>query len=130
MILDEGWAVNLRADLFQVVPEIDLEELAKFAESKGVGLILWAGYQAFEKDMERACLEYAAMGIKGFKVDFMNRDDQQMVDFYRRAAAMTAKYGLLLDFHGAFKPAGLQRTYPNVINFDGVYGLENMKWAP
>ena len=130
VILDEGWAVNLKADLFQVVPEIDLEELAKFAESKGVGLILWAGYQAFEKDMERACLEYAAMGIKGFKVDFMNRDDQQMVDFYRRAAAMTAKYGLLIDFHGAFKPAGLQRTYPNVINFEGVYGLENMKWAP
>ena len=130
VILDEGWAVNLKADLFQVVPEIDLEEIAKFAESKGVGLILWAGYKAFEKDMERACLEYAAMGIKGFKVDFMNRDDQQMVDFYRRAAAMTAKYGLLIVFHGAFKPAGLQRTYPNVINFEGVFGLENMKWAP
>lgn len=130
VILDEGWAVNLKADLFQVVPEIDLEELAKYAENKGVGLILWAGYQAFEKDMERACLEYAAMGIKGFKVDFMNRDDQQMVDFYRRAAEMTARYGLLVDFHGAFKPAGLQRTYPNVINFEGVFGLENMKWAP
>lgn len=130
VILDEGWAVNLKADLFQIVPEIDLEELANYADTKGVGLILWAGYQAFEKDMERACLEYAAMGIKGFKVDFMNRDDQMMVDFYRRAAEMTARYGLLIDFHGAFKPAGLQRTYPNVINFEGVFGLENMKWAP
>ena len=130
VILDEGWAVNLKADLFQVIPEIDLEVLSKYAYNRGVSLILWAGYQAFEKDMEKACLEYASIGIKGFKVDFMNRDDQPMVDFYTRAAEMTAKYGLLIDFHGAFKPAGLQRTYPNVINFEGVYGLENMKWAP
>lgn len=130
VILDEGWAVNLQADLFQVVPEIDLEMLAKYADSRGVSLILWAGYKAFEKDMEKACLEYASIGIKGFKVDFMNRDDQPMVEFYTKAAKMTAKYGLLIDFHGAFKPAGLQRTYPNVINFEGVYGLENMKWAP
>lgn len=129
VILDEGWAVNLQSDLFRMVPEIDLPMLSKYAGEKGVGLILWAGYEAFEKDMEKACLEYASMGIKGFKVDFMNRDDQQMVDFYTRAAAMTARYGLLIDFHGAFKPAGLQRTYPNVVNFEGVFGLENMKWA-
>lgn len=130
VILDEGWAVNLKADLFQVVPEIDLKELVKHADSKGVGLILWAGYWAFDRDMEQACSHYASMGIKGFKVDFMNRDDQQMVDFYTRAAVTAAKYGLLVDFHGAFKPAGLQRTYPNVINYEGVFGLENMKWAP
>ncbi len=130
VILDEGWAVNLQADLFQVVPEIDLPMLCRYAESKNVGLILWAGYWAFEKDMERACREYSAMGVKGFKVDFMDRDDQAMVDFYRRAAEMAAKYHLMLDFHGAFKPAGLQRTWPNVVNFEGVYGLENAKWQP
>lgn len=127
VILDEGWAVNKQADLFQVVPEIDLPMLCLYAESKGVGLILWAGYWAFEKDMEKACREYAAMGVKGFKVDFMDRDDQPMVDFYRRAAEMAAKYHLLIDFHGAFKPAGLQRTWPNVVNFEGVFGLENAK---
>ena len=127
VILDEGWAVNKQADLFQVVPEIDLPMLCEYAEKKGVGLILWAGYWAFEKDMERACREYSEMGVKGFKVDFMDRDDQPMVDFYRRTAEMAAKYHLMIDFHGAFKPAGLQRTYPNVINFEGVYGLENVK---
>ena len=128
VILDEGWAVNKKADLFQVVPEIDLPELCRYADSKGVGLILWAGYWAFEKDMERACREYSAMGVKGFKVDFMDRDDQIIVDFYRRAAETAARYHLMLDFHGAFKPAGVQRTYPNVVNFEGVYGLENAKW--
>ena len=129
VILDEGWAVNLQADLFQIIPEIDLPMLCKYAESKGVGLILWAGYWAFQKDMERACREYSAMGVKGFKVDFMDRDDQPMVDFYHRAAEMAARYNLMLDFHGAFKPAGLQRTWPNVVNFEGVYGLENAKWG-
>ena len=127
VILDEGWAVKKKADLFQVVPEIDLPMLCQFARDRGVGLILWAGYWAFEKDMERACREYSEMGVKGFKVDFMDRDDQPMVDFYRRTAEMAAKYHLMIDFHGAFKPAGLQRTYPNVVNFEGVYGLENVK---
>ena len=129
VILDEGWAVNLQADLFQVVPEIDLPMLCSYAAERGVGLILWAGYWAFDRDMERACREYAAMGVKGFKVDFMDRDDQIMVQFYHRAAQTAARYHLMLDFHGAFKPAGLQRTWPNVVNFEGVFGLENAKWS-
>lgn len=129
VILDEGWAVNKKADLFQVVPEIDLKELVAYGNKRNVGLILWAGYWAFDRDMEHVCKHYSEMGIKGFKVDFMNRDDQTMVDFYTRAAEMTARYGLLIDYHGAFKPAGLHRTYPNVINFEGVFGLEQMKWA-
>jgi len=129
VILDEGWAVNKQADLFQVIPEIDLEELVAYGKERNVGLILWAGYWAFDRDMERVCDHYSKMGIKGFKVDFMNRDDQKMVDFYTRTAKLGAKYGLLIDFHGAFKPSGLQRTYPNVINFEGVFGLEQMKWS-
>ncbi|MBR1834125.1 MAG: glycoside hydrolase family 97 protein [Bacteroidales bacterium] len=130
VILDEGWAVNGQADLFQVVPEIDLPMLADYARRRNVGLILWAGYYAFDRDMERVCRHYSEMGIKGFKVDFMDRDDQLVTDFYYRAAAMCAKYHLLVDFHGAFKPAGLNRTYPNAINFEGVAGLEQLKWAP
>lgn len=129
VILDEGWAVNMKADLFQIVPEIDLKKLIVYAQSKNVNLILWAGYYAFERDMERVCKHYSEMGIKGFKIDFMDRDDQQMVDFNYRAAKTAAKYKLLLDFHGTYKPTGINRTYPNVINFEAVHGLEQMKWT-
>ncbi len=130
VILDEGWAVNKQADLFQVVPEIDLPMLVQYAKERNVGIILWAGYYAFDRDMEHVCQHYSEMGVKGFKIDFMDRDDQLVTDFYRRAAAMCAKYHLVVDFHGAFKPAGFTRTYPNVLNFEGVFGLEQMKWAP
>ena len=129
VILDEGWAVNGEADLFKVVPEIDLPMLVEYARKRNVGLILWAGYYAFDRDMEHVCRHYSELGIKGFKVDFMDRDDQIVTDFYRRTAAMCAKYHLVVDFHGAFKPAGLNRTYPNVLNFEGVFGLEQMRWA-
>lgn len=128
VILDEGWAVNLEADLMQVVKEIDLKHLIDYASSRNVGIILWAGYHAFNRDMENVCRHYYDMGIKGFKVDFMDRDDQEMTSFNYRAAAMCAKYHLILDLHGTSKPAGLNRTYPNVLNFEGVHGLEQMKW--
>lgn len=130
VILDEGWAVNLKADLMQVVKEIDLKELVDYAAARNVGIILWAGYYAFERDMENVCRYFSEMGVKGFKVDFMDRDDQLMTDFNNRAAAMCAKYHLILDLHGTHKPAGLNRTYPNVLNFEGVHGLEQMKWRP
>ena len=129
VILDEGWSVNGKADLFQVVPEIDLEMLVKYASERNVGLILWAGYWAFDRDLEKVCEHYSKMGIKGFKVDFMDRDDQDMVEFHHRAAQVAAKYHMMLDFHGTYKPTGLQRTYPNVVNFEGVHGLETMKWS-
>ena len=130
VILDEGWAVNLKTDLMQIVPEIDLVELTEYAESRNVGLILWAGYKAVDKDIEGIFRHYSQMGIKGFKIDFMDRDDQEVVDFYEDCARLGAKYHLLIDFHGAFKPAGLTRTYPNVLNFEGVHGLEQVKWIP
>lgn len=130
VILDEGWAVNLQADLMQVVKDINLKELVNYAAGKNVGIILWAGYYAFDRDMENLCRHYAGMGVKGFKVDFMDRDDQEMVAFNYRAAETCAKYKLLLDLHGMYKPSGLNRTYPNVLNFEGVHGLENMKWSP
>lgn len=129
VILDEGWAVNGKADLMQVVPGIDLAGIIDYAAGRGVGIILWAGYWAFDRDMEEVCRHYAAMGVKGFKVDFMDRDDQPMVGFHRRAAETGAKYGLMMDFHGTYKPTGLHRTYPNVINYEGVNGLEQLKWS-
>lgn len=129
VILDEGWAVNLQADLFQVVPEIDLQKIINYAKEKNVGIILWAGYYAFDRDMEKVCKHYSEMGVKGFKIDFMDRDDQEMVDFHYRAAKIAAQYKMLVDFHGSYKPTGLNRTYPNVINYEGVNGLEQMKWT-
>ena len=129
VILDHGWAVNLEADLFKVVPEIDLERLVAYAAERNVGIVLWAGYWAFDKDMEKICEHYAKMGIKGWKVDYMERDDQIVVDFYTRAAATAAKYRQFIDFHGGYEPSGLNRTYPNVLNYEGVFGLEQMKWS-
>lgn len=128
VILDEGWAVNGKADMMQVVPEIDLKELVNYGKQKNVGIVLWTGYAAVNRDMEGVCRHYSEMGIKGFKVDFMDRDDQIMVGFYNRLAETAAKYKLLIDFHGAYKPTGLQRTFPNVLNYEGVAGLEQMKW--
>ena len=129
VILDEGWAVKGKADLFEVVPDIDIAELVEYGAERNVGIVLWAGYWAFDKDMEKICSYYADMGVKGWKIDFMDRDDQMMVDFYRRAAEMAAKYHQFVDFHGGFKPCGLNRTYPNVLNYEGVHGLEQMKWS-
>lgn len=129
VILDEGWAVNLKADMLQVIPEINLQELVDYGKSRNVGIILWAGYWAFARDMENVVKHYANMGVKGFKVDFLDRDDQKMVDFLYKASEVCAKYKMLVDFHGVFKPTGLQRTYPNVLNYEGVNGLEQMKWS-
>ena len=128
VILDEGWAVNKQADLFQVVPEIDIKELVDYGAERNVGIVLWVGYAAIDKDMEHVCQHYSDLGVKGFKVDFMDGDDQMIVDFYYRMAETAAKHHLFIDFHGAYKPTGLHRTYPNVLNHEGVYGLEQAKW--
>lgn len=130
VILDEGWAVNLAADLMQIIPEINIPELVEYGKARNVGIILWAGYHAFDRDMEKVVKHYADMGVKGFKVDFMDRDDQKIMDFLYRGAKICAKYKMMVDYHGICKPTGLARTYPNVVNYEGVYGLENMKWAP
>ncbi len=129
VILDEGWSVKGAADLMKVVPEIDIKELVDYAAARNVGIILWAGYWAFDREMENICRHYSSLGVKGFKIDFMDRDDQMMVAFHSRAAATAAKYRLLVDFHGTYKPSGLSRTWPNVLNYEGVFGCEQMKWC-
>jgi alpha-glucosidase len=128
VILDDGWSVRGPNDLFQVVPEIDLKDLIAYGNERNVGLILWAGYIGFHKNIEGVCKYYSELGIKGFKIDFMDRDDQLMVDFHTRVAETAAKCKLLIDFHGTYKPTGLNRTYPNVINFEAVHGLEQLKF--
>ena len=127
MVLDEGWYRD--GKILEPVPELKLEELVAYASERNVGLILWTGCYPFMKNMETACRYYSGMGIKGFKIDFMDRDDQLMVQFHYDAAKIAAKYKLVIDFHGTYKPTGLQRTYPNVLTFEAVQGLEHMKWA-
>ena len=128
VILDEGWSVKGEADLMKVVPEIDIKELVDYGKKRNVGIILWAGYWAMQRDIEGLCKHYSEMGVKGWKVDFLDRDDQEMVRFVYDLAEIAAKYHMLVDYHGVYKPTGLQRTYPNAINFEGVHGLETMKW--
>jgi alpha-glucosidase len=127
ILLDEGWSDP--TDLMKIVPEVDLAAIVEYAKQRNVGVWLWAGMRPLDQKMEEVMTRYSQMGIKGFKVDFMNRDDQRMVDFYYRAAQKAAEHHLMMDFHGAYKPTGLQRTYPNVLNFEGVRGMENEKWA-
>ena len=130
IIMDEGWAQKAKANLFLINPDINLEELVSYADGKNVGIILWASYNSIVKNPEKAMSHYSAMGFKGFKIDFINRDDQQAVGFCERMARIAAENHLLIDFHGVYKPAGIQRTYPNVLNFEGVAGLEQLKWCP
>ncbi|MGB9893796.1 MAG: glycoside hydrolase family 97 catalytic domain-containing protein, partial [Candidatus Saccharicenans sp.] len=127
IILDEGWSDP--ADLFKVNPEIDLEELAHYGQQKNVGLILWCVWITLDKQLDRALDYFQRIGIKGIKVDFMDRDDQKTVNFYRRCASAAAKRRLIVDFHGAHKPVGLRRAFPNILTKEGMLGLEYSKWS-
>lgn len=127
VVLDDGWYDAMAGSAFAIVPGIDLPELIRYADSKNVGLMLWVGYYVFEKDMEKVIGDYAKMGIKGFKLDAIGRDDQKLNEFYYTAAEIALRNKVVLDFHGGAKPAGLNRTYPNVLNFEGVHGLEQLK---
>ena len=127
VVLDEGWSGRL--DIMQINPDIDLKELCRYAASRSVDLVLWAVSYVLDKDLEKACKTYSKMGVKGFKVDFMNRDDQPVTEQLYRIAEAAARHHMFVDYHGMYKPAGMNRTWPNVLNFEGVWGLEQMKWA-
>ncbi|GGH03602.1 retaining alpha-galactosidase [Pedobacter zeae] len=128
VVLDEGWSEE--TDLLKISPHINVKELISYGKQKNVGIILWASWFAINKVLDDAFTQYSSMGIKGFKIDFMDRDDQKMVNSIYNIAKKAADYKLLIDYHGMYKPTGIQRTYPNVINFEGVKGLENAKWTP
>ncbi|NBC82127.1 MAG: Retaining alpha-galactosidase [Bacteroidetes bacterium] len=127
VILDDGWSES--TDLLKIVPEINLQEIIDYGKERGVDIVLWAGWLPLDRDMDKVLKKYSKMGVKGYKIDFMNRDDQKMVDFYYRVAEKTAFYKQIVLFHGAYKPTGLHRTYPNVLTFEGVFGLEQVKWT-
>ncbi|CAM4089337.1 glycoside hydrolase family 97 protein [Roseateles saccharophilus] len=131
-LIDANWAsgpsgccnADPKTDITRPADGIDMPELVRYAQAKDVSLLLWVHWVHLDARMDEVLDTYVRWGIKGIKVDFMNRDDQQVVDFYHRAAAATARRHLLLDLHGAYVPAGLQRTYPNFITQEGVLGAE------
>ena len=129
IVLDEGWYDPKSGDMLTVIPELDLTELIAYGKSKGVEIVLWTVFNVLDSQLEAACKKYADMGIKGFKVDFLDRDDQTAVEMVYRIAEMTARYKLTLDLHGIYKPTGINRTYPHIINFESVFGMEEVKWT-
>ena len=126
--LDEGWGVR-DGDVMHVVPEIDLPEIVSYAREKKVGIILWVVAKVLDDKLEEACRYYSELGVAGWKVDFIDRQDQAAVERVYRIADAAARYRMIVDFHGVYKPTGLQRTYPNVVNFEGIFGLEQLKWT-
>lgn len=131
-LIDEGWSTNNargQGDLRQIKKEIDLPGLLEHAKNKGVKVWLWAHWEAVDRHMEEVFANFEKWGVAGVKIDFMDRDDQWMVGFYHRAAESAARHKLLLDFHGAYKPTGMSRTWPNVLTYEAVMGMEYLKWS-
>lgn len=137
MLIDEGWAkgaggggvVRPDSDVTKTAPGVDLPMLVRYAADRHVGLWLWLNWKALDAQMDAALPLYEKLGIKGIKVDFMDRQDQDMVDFYHRLLTKAAAHHLMVDLHGAYAPRGLERTYPNFMTQEGVMGAEYNKWS-
>lgn len=127
IILDEGW--YKLGNLLQVVPAMNMEELAAYAKQKNVGLIMWVVWKTLDDQLEPALNQFEKWGVKGIKVDFMQRDDQPVINFYHKICREAAKRKMLVDYHGAIRPATMTRTWPNLISTEGVLGLEQSKWT-
>jgi alpha-glucosidase len=130
MLIDADWYGSFEdttLPLTRTIPAIDIKELVDYAGKKNVGIILWVSCVNFKYQMDTTLKTFEKWGVKGFKVDFMGSDDQQMVEFYYNSARLGAKYHQMVDFHAAYKPTGLERTYPNVMTYEGVKGLEYSK---
>ncbi len=127
LLVDGGW--SSRNDVTKSNPNIDVPEIVRYAGSKKVKVWLWLHWTSVDKQMEQAFPLYEKWGIVGVKIDFMDSNDQRMVDFYHRVAKKAAEHHLMVDYHGAYPPNGMQRTWPNVLTHEGVMGLEYLKWS-
>lgn len=127
IIIDEGW--YKLGNLLEVVPEINIEELVAYGKQKNVGIILWMVWKTLDDQFVPAMAQFEKWGVKGLKVDFMQRDDQRVINFYHKLCQEAAKRKMIVDFHGAIRPATMTRTWPNLINTEGVRGLEQNKWS-
>ncbi|MGD8780220.1 MAG: glycoside hydrolase family 97 protein [Ignavibacteria bacterium] len=126
IILDEGWYEL--GDLSKINPDVNMKELLSYGEEKNVGIILWVVWKTLDDQLKETLDRFEKWGVKGIKVDFMQRDDQAMVNYYWKIAREAAKRKLLVNFHGSYKPDGIRRTYPNVITREGVRAMEYCKW--
>ena len=129
IVLDEGWYDSSKGDIMNPIAAIDLPGLISYGKEKGIGIVLWAVFNVLDEHLDEACRKYADMGVKGFKVDFLDRNDQTAVEMAERIAKHCAGYKLFLDYHGFYTPAGLSRTFPNVLNYEAVFGMEECRWA-
>ena len=129
VVLDEGWYDSSRGDIMNPIPAINLQRLIDYGRQRGVSLVLWTVFNVLDEHLVEACEKYSAMGIKGFKIDFMDRNDQTAVEMAERLARTCAQYQLFVDYHGYFTPTGMNRTYPNILNYEGVFGMEEARWA-
>ncbi|MGA2740501.1 MAG: glycoside hydrolase family 97 protein [Bryobacteraceae bacterium] len=132
MLIDAGWAPRGKEamhDITQTIPEIDMPEILRYAASKGVKIWLWAHWTSVDRQMDEAFPMFEKWGVAGVKIDFMDRDDQWMVDWYRRVLRNAAQHHLMIDYHGAYKPDGIRRTWPNLVTREGVMGAEYSKWS-
>jgi len=127
VIFDEGWSAKL--NIWEYSPKVDVPYLIDYANKKGVGIILWMAWAQVYGEEEKVAEHFSKLGAKGFKVDFMDRGDAEVANFLEKFAVACAKHKMLVDYHGAYRPVGLQRTYPNVLNFEGIHGLEQLKWG-
>ena len=127
VIMDEGWSA--KDDIMEFRDSLHVKEIVAYASEKGVGIILWAVANVLDEKLEEACRYYAGMGVKGFKVDFLDRDDQEAVDMVYRISDAAARHRLILDLHGIYKPTGQNRTFPNILNYESVFGMEELKWS-
>ena len=126
VIFDEGWSEKL--NIWKFHPNVDVPHLIDYANKRNVGIILWMAWAQVVGEEEKVASYFSKLGAKGFKVDFMDRGDAGVTQFLERFAAACAKEKMLVDYHGVYRPVGLHRTYPNIINYEGVHGLEQMKW--
>ena len=132
VIVDWTWYGNPEdpnSDITKPIPEVDMEEIVRYAHSLKVNVLLWARWNHVNRQMEQAFPLYEKWGISGVKIDFMDSDDQEMVNFYERTLKLAAKHHLAVDFHGAYKPTGIRRTWPNLLTREGVLGNEYNKWS-
>lgn len=129
IILDEGWYDSKEGDIMHAVKDIDLPALIAYGKERKVDIILWAVFNVLDEHLEEALTKYSKMGVKGFKIDFLDRDDQTATEMAYRIAEAAAKHHLVLDFHGYYKPTGMSRTYPNILNYEGVFGMEEARWT-
>ena len=129
IVLDEGWYDSSKGDIMNPIPEVNLQGLIDYGREKGVSIVLWTVFNVLDEHLTEACDKYTKMGIKGWKIDFLDRNDQTAVEMAERIAKTCAQYKLFVDYHGYFAPTGMNRTYPNILNYEGVFGMEEARWA-